>query len=83
MSIYISFLLLFSLFQYSGQPNKFEEALENFEDYVNKHAPVIITNPNVDPYVVGNCALNKCGWTFSKLDELAKWQYQWPLQFAP
>ena len=41
------------------------EKLEN-----NANAPVILTNLNVDPYVVANCILHKCGWTFSKLDDL-------------
>jgi len=72
----------FGYYTMFGQ-EKFDEALTDFENFVTANAPLVITNPDVDPYVCGTHGSQffKCRFTFSEALELAKTQYAWPLQF--
>ena len=57
--------------------------MDHFEEFVTENAPLTITDPNADPYVCGNQSggFYKCKFKFSEVAEMAKWQFQWPMQF--
>ena len=65
------------------EQGRFAKALDHFEDFVTENAPLTITDPNADPYVCGNQSggFYKCKFKFSEVAEMAKWQFQWPMQF--
>ena len=68
----------------SGQ-DRFTEAMEMFEEYIDSNAPVVMTNPDVDPYVTGslNPSNDKARMRFSDAAKFAEEQFRAPLNFRP
>ena len=62
---------------------RFAGALDNFEEYIVSNAPVVMTNPDVDPYVTGslNPSNDKARMKFSDVAEYAEEQFRAPLNF--
>ena len=56
-----------------------------FEEFIDSNAPVVMTNPDVDPYVTGslNPSNDKARMRFSDVAEYAEEQFRAPLDFRP
>ena len=56
-----------------------------FEEFIESNAPVVMTNPDVDPYVTGslNPSNDKARMRFSDAATFAEEQFRAPLNFRP
>jgi len=57
------------------------DVFEDFEDYINSQVPMVITDPEADPYACSHDGGSsyKCGYKFSDVDAFAKVQYSAPM----
>ena len=66
----------------SGQ-ERFSGLMDNFEEYIVSNAPVVMADPEVDPYVTGslNPSSDKARMRFSDVAQFAEEQFRALLDF--